>query len=66
MDLRILPTKVFEVEEQEEQVEEGEEGKEVEKFSFNWHCKEGLITHISKLRVEFNECNNLKANRIFI
>lgn len=63
----MLSSKVFDVEETEEvQEDTEEEQKEVVKFSFNWHCKEGLIANISKLREEFNVRNNLKANRIFI
>jgi len=37
-----------------------------QRFSFQWHCKEGIITNIQKIRSEFNQSNQLKANRILI
>lgn len=67
INIRMQPSKVFEVEEQEEQPdEEGEEEKQKYKFTFDWHCKEGITANIQKLRVEFNQKNQLEANRIFL
>ncbi|CAD8079439.1 unnamed protein product [Paramecium primaurelia] len=65
IDLRMKPTKVFDAF-LEEQGDQGDEEQAVDKFTFNWWCKEGIRANIAKIRQEFVDYHNLKPIRIAI
>ncbi|KAM3146700.1 hypothetical protein pb186bvf_001230 [Paramecium bursaria] len=66
IDLRMKPTKAFDAFLEEAQDDPGEDGVVIEKFTFNWWCKEGIRANIAKIRQEFIDYHQLKPIKIFI